>query len=405
MGAILGIALSLVPMIVVIHISDGMIEGITRRYIETYSYHLQLFSYASPTMEDYQNLARSVEDIDTVEQAFVERRGFGLAYSEEGKTGISLRAIEDNLYQEDGGFQSYMEVREGSFDLTGERDIVLGEEVARQLSVHVGDEVKILTGRIFPNGRYVPRVTPFVVSGIVSSGYQELDRMWVFIPLAKGERMLADDSSETLVGIKTTDPYIDMFPLIQQISAKTVQSRNWRVYTWLTLNRSQQKSYQTTKMLLQIIMALLIIVAVMNVSASLITLVMENSFEIGILKCIGASPGGIGKVYRFIGLGAGLFGTLLGLILGVLLSLVINEVIDWTEGLINLFIRIFSGISGNSHFELLNSAYYLQDIPITLEWGSMGIIALATVVLAWFASAVPARRAGRIRPLEVIRKH
>lgn len=414
MGAILGIALSLIPLIVVIHISDGMIEGITGRYLETYSYHLQLFSYNSMEEEDYHNLARGVRELDGVTGTYVERRGFGLAYSEKGRTGISIRAIEESLYMDDPGFREYMELKDGAWDLESQRAVLLGEEVARQLDVLPGDEIKILTGKIFPNGQYVPRVTPFIVKGIVSSGYQELDRMWVFIPLEQGMRMLSDDSSETMVGVKTNHPYEDLNPLISRIATiarDNNENHRWRSYTWLSLSRSQQKSYQTTKMLLQIIMALLVIVAVMNVSSSLIMLVMENSFEIGILKCIGGSPQGISRMYRYIGLSAGILGTLLGLFLGVLVSSVVNEIIDGAQAVINACIRIFAWISGLFHsgitpdFELMNSAYYLQEIPITIEWGSLTLIGIVTILLAWGASAFPAKKAGKIRPLEVIRKH
>jgi lipoprotein-releasing system permease protein len=410
-GAILGIAFSLIPLIVVINISDGMIQGITGRYIETYSYHLQLFSYTNPSLEEFQTLAQEVEQIEGVTQSYVERRGFALAYSEKGRTGVNLRAIENELCTDDAEFRKYMEIKAGDFDLTAHRAVVLGQEVARQLQVQPGDSIKLLTGKIFPNGRYVPRVTPFVVQGIVSSGYQELDRLWVFIPLEKGAEMLAEDSSETLLGVKVEDPYSSLAPMVTSIRNSINQDRQWRAYTWMNLNRAQQKSYQTTKMMLQIIMALLVLVAVMNVSSSLIMLVMEKNVEIAILKCIGASPGDIGRVYRYIGLSAGVFGSLLGCMAGIAVSLGINDVISFTEGVVNFFITLFSqfkGIfTGGTHgdFQLLNSSYYLQDIPIDIEWHTLAIIVISTILLSWIASSLPAARAGRIRPLEVIRKH
>jgi len=409
LGAILGIALSLIPLIVVIHISDGMIEGITGRYVETLTYHLQIFSNASPSDQDYQTLSQDIESLQGVTHSVVERQGYGMIYSEYTHTGITLRAVEEELYLEDEEFIKYMEVIEGSFDLRPDRAVVIGEEVANKLQVHVGDDVKVLTGKIFPNGKYVPRITPFQVTGIVSSGYQELDRLWVFIPLDKGLRMMSDDSSETLIGIKTDDPYGDLYGVISQIGGIADSKHSWRAYTWQNLNSTQQKSFQTTKMLLQIIMALLVVVAVMNVASSMIMLVMENSFEIGILKCIGADPGGIRMIYRFIGLTAGVLGTLLGLVLGIVISASLNEIISGTEWLVNHFLGliqgIFTGEMDPGSFQLLNSAYYLHDIPITIHWGTLGIVALVTILLSWLASAFPAAKAGRIRPLQVIRKH
>ena len=53
---------------------------------------------------------------------------------------------------------------------------------------------------------------------------------------------------------------------------------------------------------------------------------------------------------------------------------------------------------------LLNTEFYLEEIPITLSFPELAVIAAATMLLAVLAAWLPARRAGAIRPLEVLRR-
>ena len=143
-----------------------------------------------------------------------------MAYSESGKTGVAVRAVEPTIRVEDEGFRRYIEVREGAFDLSSDRSVVLGEAIAARLNVHPGDSVKLLTGKVFPGGRYIPRVTPLTVTGIVSSGYQEMDRLWVFIAYEAGDRILSGETSRTLLGVKTADPYGDLRGVIDRVGLR-----------------------------------------------------------------------------------------------------------------------------------------------------------------------------------------
>lgn len=396
LGALLGVTLSLIPLTVVLNLSEGMIEGIVNRFLETESYHLRLFSYADKSEEDFLAEKEAVAALEEVTRVWGERLGAGLAYSEQAKTGIAIRAVEPNLHTDDEGFRRYIEVLEGRFDLTGERSCVLGESVAAKLGVGPGDRIKLLTGKAFPNGTYLPKVTPVTVTGVITSGYQELDRLWVFIPYELGGRILSSESSEHFLGVKVVDPYADLDGVLQRIGAVSVGS-NWRAYTWDVLNRGQMNSYRTTRSMLVIIMAMLVAVAALNVSSSLVMLVIENRQSIGIMKCMGASPGGIRLIYLLTGLFVGIGGAIFGCGLGVLISLYVNELLAGVDWLIGL-------IKGES-YSLLNSSYYLQTIPVSLRWDWTLLVGLGAALLSWASSAIPAAQAAKIRPLEVIRKY
>ena len=98
-SAVLGIGLSLIPLIVVLEVADGMIEGITRRYVELGTYHLQVLlpeREAAP-----EQLLEELEAAPEVRLALTERRGLGLLYTADSRLGVTIRAVPPSLYERD----------------------------------------------------------------------------------------------------------------------------------------------------------------------------------------------------------------------------------------------------------------------------------------------------------------
>lgn len=409
LGSILGIALSLIPLVVVIQISDGMIRGITERTLETLSYHFQASPYTDLSLEEMISYSSEMEELDIIRNSTVERQGFGLAYSPEGKGGITIRSVESDFYDSDGGVQKYLEMENGSFDLSTPDSVMIGRDIARKLNLSIGDEMKILTGKTFSNGRFLPKVSRFTVKGVFSTGYDELDRLWVFIPIVTGEKILADNSSRNIIGIKTYAPYDTLKE--DMLTIRQVLPQRWSVHTWENLNKAQQENYRTTRVLLIFIMALIVCVAIINISSSLVMLVLEKSEEVSILKCLGASPSDITISYIFTGFFTGISGTIIGLAAGLIISLNINQIVSGLDIIINGFLSFFRFIlkpfielTGGS-VQILNSSYYLDNIPVTIDVSELLFIFLMTIVLSVASSTIPALKAGRIKPLEVLRKH
>ena len=146
-GAILGVGLSLVPLLVVLVVSGGMIEGITARFVEIGTCHLQLVSLGGLSDAEIDALSILVAEADPVIAAFPERQGLGLLYSPSGRTGIQVRAVSPEFPDVDAGFRRYVHLVEGSFDLPDPESVVIGRAAAQELQVEVGDEVKLLTAR------------------------------------------------------------------------------------------------------------------------------------------------------------------------------------------------------------------------------------------------------------------
>ncbi|HUZ16837.1 MAG TPA: FtsX-like permease family protein [Spirochaetia bacterium] len=408
-GAVIGIALSLVPLVVVLEVANGMIEGITARYVEIGTFHLQVKSFNSLSAEELDSAAREVRSVKGVVGAFPIYSGLGLAYSSAGRTGVAVRALPSDLYSLDTGFRKYMTVTSGSFDLGGLNSVLLSDPVAAKLHAKVGDEIRLLTAKSLPGGGFILRPTLLVVRGTFTTGYNELDSLSIYVSQAMGSRLFTDPGS-AFIGVTVNDPYGNLSAVSWNIKQR--MSGEWYVYTWYDIEKPMYKTFETTKNLLLFIMVLIVIVASVNISSSLVMLVIEKRSEIAILKGLGGSPRGISRSFVFAGFIIGVSGTALGLLLGLLAAVNINQVISGIQLAINgaidlwrLLLSPFTHAEMPSHITLLSSSYYLSTIPIRIDWPEIAIVGMVTVTLATAAAWFPARQASQIKPLEILRRY
>ena len=408
-GSILGIGLSLIPLIVVLEVADGMIEGITRRYLEVGTYHFQVSLAGNADLESYESLADRLRNTSGVKQVIIERQGMGLLYTESARGAVTVRAVPPSLYREDEDFRKYFQILDGTFDLDSPRAILVGREIARKLDVRVGESVKLLTMVSTSVGRNLPRVSSLVVTGVFTTGYQELDKLWTYVPLGTAQRVLPGASASTFLGLKVAEPFQRVGSQLRALEADVPEEA--QVLSWYDLERANYKSFQTTRALLIFVMALIVAVATINISSSLIMVVIEKTEEIGILKAMGAGPREITRTFVFTGLCVGFAGVVLGLSLGLIVAVNINSILAGAEVFVNWLIfalrRVVSPIvelPGSAPVRLFNAEFYLEEIPIRIKVGELFSVAAASLLLSALAAFFPARAAGTIKPLEVLRK-
>ena len=154
-------------------------------------------------------------------------------------------------------------------------------------------------------------------------------------------------------------------------------------------------------------MALAVAVAAINVGSALVMLVLERRRDIAILKSAGASPGFIGRVFVLTGLAIGGAGTVIGIGIGSLVAWRINDLISLVEALINILSRLSATLAGaapRASFRLLDPAYYLERIPVSIKPGELAAVLGTSLALCLLASLLPAGRAARLSPLEIFRR-
>jgi len=413
LGALVCIGISLVPLIVVLVVSNGMIKGITERMIGLSSSHLQLVLYPgseySQTAENLQSLSSSVKLYEpSVKNIWPELQGIGLASSKKGRFGSSIRAVQSDIFEKNESFKNLFEILDGNTDLSSKNSCVLGKKLAENLEVKAGDTVRLITTKENSSGKTVPKITLLKVSGIVSSGYQELDALWFFVSLENGFNLISSSSTTAVLGIETEDAFsVNLEKAYRSLSPLLLNCGH--LYRWSDLNTSQYENFASTKIMLLFIMMLIVLVASVNISSALVMLVMERKKEIAILKSLGGTSRGISLSFIITGSVTGFFGVLFGLPLGLLFSLNFSRVMNFIEALVNSFAKIFYFLSEGSlsnyvTLHLLDEAFYLQNIPITIPVKEVALISLATILLSLLVSLLPAIKAGKEKPIETLRK-
>ena len=405
LGAGLGIALSLIPLIVVDFFSDSMIDGIVARYRETSSYHFQAEQskfgdwQTKKSREEWESFAAELSKRPEVHTAWVERSSFALAGGPASRDGVIVRALPEDAWTRDPLFARYIDFDSGSWELQGQ-SILLGRDSARRLGAAVGDSIVLLTAKNGAGGNIVPKITRLTVRGIFSTGYQDLDKTWTFVSSATGWAILPEENSRIFIGGKYKD---DGYRSTRtSIELRNAYREDWQIDDWRSVNWYLMTNLEVTRVVLLIIMALIAFIGVLNVSNSILMLSLERRREIGILKCTGSSPHTITQVFTFAGLFAAFIGTVSGLSIGLIISRYINQMLAG----INVFITFIAGLFGASTPpSILSSELYLQEFIVKMRWNTVILVGVLTLILAVIAAWIPSARASKLKPLEVLRKH
>lgn len=411
LGSMFCIGISLIPLIAVLCVSDGMIKGITGRIIglssQDISVVLAVDSLATENIDSFTEYSRKIENIDGVEKVFLEINNTALASANNFRTGSTVRAVENDIFTKNEAFANLFSVIEGSVELTDDRSAIICQKLAKDLNLKVGDRISLVSANKIKRKTIVPKTVVFTVQGIVSCGYQELDALWIFIPLSAGFSFLPRSSSEYIVKVSAKDSFsTDLIKTKYEISEFDSTSD---VYTWTEMNKSQFENFSSTKILLLLIMLLIVLVASINISSALVMVVLERRKEIAILKSIGGSRHGISFAFLIMGVLSGIGGLIIGLPLGILSAINVNSIISASEKVINFISKLFYLIQSNdiasyNDIHLLNPEYYLQNIPISIPVKDIIIISVGTIVLSLAASVFPSIKAGKEKPLDTLRK-
>ena len=322
---------------------------------------------------------------------------------------VSVRAVAQQLHDRDAGLRQYLAVAAGAFDVSG-NGIVVSRDVARQLDAQVGDRVLMVTaidrGAGTGQALLIPKITPLEVRGVVTSGYQELDKLWVFVSHASADLLLPPGGSRDLVGVKIADPFADLGPVIERTAR--LAGPGYAIYTWRELERANYESFATSRALLLLIMALIVAVAGVNVSSATVTIALARRREMAFLKSQGLPPEVVFWTLTGSGLLAGALGAAVGIGAGLAAALNINQAVAGMEAVATAVRSAFAAIlapaaEAPAAVRFFDRGFYLEHIPIAVEPVPVAIVAGATIALAGFAAALPAVRAASRLPLELLR--
>ena len=262
--------------------------------------------------------------------------------------------------------------------------VIVGEWVAQDLTLTIGDSISILVPTVAPNGTPTPQLREFTVAGVFSAGTPDYDSALVLSdldsirPLAAGNeglRVLFDDSLAAPA-------------LAAQL--RKVLPTSLEVIDWTQDHTSYFRAISIEKRMMAIILMLVVAVAAFSIVAMLVMVVTDKRTDIAILRTLGASPRRIVGVFMSQGLVIGWVGVTLGVIFGVILAFNADPVMRFLE---NTF-----------GFQMWDSdVYYVTSLPSEVRWPMVATIALGAFLLTGLATIYPALRASQIEPAEALR--
>jgi lipoprotein-releasing system permease protein len=251
--------------------------------------------------------------------------------------------------------------------------------------LHPGDEVVLTT---VSGQRLAPVYARFTVCDYFKSEMSEYDSNYVFVPLEYLQRLRTMEGRVTSIQIKLKD-YSDAKEVVEALQAMFPKS-SYQVQTWEDKQGPLLGAIAIEKGILNVLLFLIIAVAGFGILAIFAMIVVEKTRDIGILKALGASNGGVMKIFLGYGLLLGLIGAGLGTALGVTFTIYINEI----EHALSL-------VTGQEIFD--RTIYYFKDIPTDIQPLSVVLVNVGAVAIAVLFSVLPALRAALLHPVQALR--
>jgi lipoprotein-releasing system permease protein len=252
-----------------------------------------------------------------------------------------------------------------------------------------GAEVTLATiGGQYGGQRPRPVDDNFVVVDYFRSEMSEYDSQYVFVPLEYLQHLRTTPDRVTSIQIKLKN-YDDAEQVVQKLS-ELFPGQNMRVQTWEEKQGPLLAAIAVEKGILNVLLFLIIGVAGFGILAIFTMIVAEKTRDIGILKALGASYGGVMKIFLGYGFLLGVIGAWLGTLLGTTLTNNINAVEKW-----------LSNVTGSEVFP--RDIYYFNEIPTDMRLWPLLLINAGAIGIAVVFSILPALRAAWLHPVRALR--
>ena len=256
--------------------------------------------------------------------------------------------------------------------------VLIGAELAKRLGLTVGDETDIMAVA----AGYTSATTNQLrvkIAGIFRTGLFEYDSSWIYLPLKAAEEFAGGQHTVSVISVQGKDIY-----QVKNLSAKLreVLGSDYTLVDWQEANRPLFTALELERRVGLVIIALIILIAALNITTTLILVVMERRRDIAILNAMGATRGSIMGIFVIEGAVVGLVGAVAGVLLGAIATYLANR------------------------FNLINlppDVYSIAHVTLNLKTVDVFVAALAAFVLSTLATIYPARAAARVRPAELLR--
>jgi lipoprotein-releasing system permease protein len=390
----IGVMIGVMTLNIVLSVMTGFEEDLRDRILG-FNPHIVLSSL-NGAVGDYNQLVEKARQVPGVVAAAPFIYSQVMLTSRQSVAGVFVRGLEPALASavvdlvdhlkngtiEGLGRPQEVTVRDGGEERTVTLSgIIIGQELARQLGVLVGDPINVISPLNTAPGPLgmVPKVKRFVVAALFDSGMYNYDEGLMIMSLADAQSFFGLGERVTGIEVRVQDVYA------AQAIARRLEAAlgfPYRARDWTEINRNLFAALALEKTVYFIVLLLIVLVAAFNIIATLIMVVLEKRKDIAVLKSMGATSRSIGRIFVYKGLIIGVIGTLLGTAFG------------------------YGGcwLLDRYHFiELPKDVFYVSTLPVKIYPENFLMVSVASVVICLLATIYPARQAAGLAPVEVIR--
>jgi len=381
---ITAIAVGMIVMLIAIATGLGLQKKV-REKVVAFNGHLTINHFNNnasneslvpiSTVQDFYPEFKSVEGITHIQAVATK---FGIIRTETDFEGIVLKGVGKDY---DWSYLKEFLVEGTLPDYTSEmnNDVLISRYLANRLQFKLGDNFQMVFGK--ENVEDIPFIRSFKIVGIYSSGFQDIDKNFMIGDLRHVQRLNKWEADE----IGNFEVFIDDF---SQLKQKDVEIRNATPSNFDT--QTIEEKFFTTFEWIKIfdnntygIIAIMIIVAGINMITALLVLILERTQMIGILKALGSSNWSIRKVF--------LYNATYLICLGLFWGNVI--------GLTLLFLQ--------QKFSLLTfpdpEQYYVSVIPVYIGLEYIVLLNLGTFIACLLMLMIPSVIVSKISPVKAMR--
>ena len=375
-----GISLGVAVLIIVMSVMNGFRTELINKIVG-FNPHVIIKPYEK-TINFKKFEQREIKKIS--DEILITNSAEGLIINKEYTKGILLRAYKKNDFSKLSLVNKKEFIGNKKLNI---KHISIGKELSYIINAKIGDKIVIMS----PFGintivGSLPKQEAYIVDSIFESGLIEFDQSVAFLNIRDIEELFNLDVDSRYFEIFLKNP--------KNISSEKKILKNIfneeLIYTWDEQNKSLFSALKVERNVMFIILTLIIIVAAFNIISGLAILVKNKTKEIAILKSFGVQNNSIKKIFFLVGLIIGTSATIFGIILGVLFSIYIEEV------------RILlSNVFGITLFP--EEIYFLSKMPSEINFLSISIIGLVSILITVIVSLYPAIKASNLDPIKSLK--
>ncbi len=386
LSSMMGIALGVTALITVLSVMNGFEKEVRERILDMVS-HLTVTDFEG-RLKNWPEVLKTTKTNKNVIAAAPYIEAQGMLINGTSVNGTLIRGVLPKQEITVSNVAKKMKVGRFSDLKAGKFGVILGQDLARILGVHVGDKVTMVTpsANVTPAG-VAPRLKRFTVVGIFYLGMYEYDSTMALIHLKDAQRLFRMKGKVTGVRAKLKDLFAA--PLTRDELQDNALTEYW-VRDWSSYHANWFRAVKIEKRMIFLLLLLIVAVAAFNIVSTLVMVVTDKQSDIAILRTLGASPSSIMGIFMVQGALIGIIGTVAGTVGGVSLSLNLDTVVPFIEGLFG--IRILDP-----------AVYYISVLPSDLHWDDVWTICSISLALGLFATLYPAWRASKTQPAEALR--